>query len=102
MMYGLLVSTYADDERMAMQIGLGAFFPALLLSGVIWPLEGIPVPLVYISYCLPSTWTAEAMRSVFSRGWGLEHSAVYYAFLFSAGYVLFFYFLSAKGLRART
>ena len=37
-------------------------------SGVLWPLEGMPGWLRYISYCLPSTLPAEAMRGVMGRG----------------------------------
>ena len=38
------------------------------LLGILWPLEGMPKFLRYISYCLPSTYAAEAMRSIMGRG----------------------------------
>ena len=37
-------------------------------KGVMWPLEGMPLALRYISYVLPTTYAAEAMRSIMGRG----------------------------------
>ena len=36
--------------------------------GIIWPLEGMPKVIRYISYGLPTTYAAEAMRSIMGRG----------------------------------
>ena len=55
----------------AIQLALGSFYPNLLLSGIIWPLEGMPQVLRYLSYILPQTFACEAMRGILSRGWGL-------------------------------
>ena len=33
-----------------------------------WPLEGMPVVLKYISAALPATYPAEAMRAIMGRG----------------------------------
>jgi ABC-type multidrug transport system permease subunit len=68
MSYGMFLSSVFYDEVTAMQIMGGTYYPALLLSGVIWPIEGMPVVLRYISYCLPTTYAAEAMRSIMERG----------------------------------
>ena len=35
---------------------------------MIWPLEGMPVVLMYISAALPATYPAEAMRAIMGRG----------------------------------
>ena len=42
MAFGLLVSALCDNEQDAIQLALGSFYPNLLLSGIIWPLEGMP------------------------------------------------------------
>jgi ABC-type multidrug transport system permease subunit len=49
------------------QLGLGSFYPNFLLSGIIWPIEGMPVILQYLAFMLPQTYACEAMRSVLSR-----------------------------------
>jgi len=41
MSFGLLISTIARQETEAVQLALAAFFPAMLLSGVLWPLEAV-------------------------------------------------------------
>jgi ABC-type polysaccharide/polyol phosphate export permease len=60
----------------AIQLALGSFYPNLLLSGIIWPLEGMPQVLRYLSYVLPQTFACEAMRGILSRGWGMEYMQV--------------------------
>ena len=47
MAFGLLVSALCDNEQDAIQLALGSFYPNLLLSGIIWPLEGMPEYLRY-------------------------------------------------------
>ncbi len=39
MMFGLTITSKVTEERDAMQSALASFFPALLLSGVMWPVE---------------------------------------------------------------
>lgn len=36
---GLLISTLVENEVGAIQMAMGSFFPILLLSGVLWPLQ---------------------------------------------------------------
>lgn len=99
MLYGLCVSTISPEESQAMQMALGSFFPVLLLSGVIWPLEAIPSPLSYVSIILPTTWAASAMRSVLLRGWDATHGGVWQALLVVLAWICLFLLLSVRGVR---
>ena len=99
MLYGLTVSTISPEESHAMQIAIGSFFPLLLLSGVIWPLEAIPTGLNYISLALPTTWASSAMRSVMLRGWDLTHASVWEAVLVILGWIVVFLGASILGVR---
>jgi ABC-type polysaccharide/polyol phosphate export permease len=47
MLAGLVISAVCEEEQAAMQLALGSFFPMLLLSGVIWPVEAIPMGIRY-------------------------------------------------------
>ncbi len=98
MLYGLTISTIAPDESHAMQLALGSFFPVLLLSGVIWPLEAIPKALSYVSIVLPTSWAADAMRSVMLRGWDASHANVWGALLVVFGWATLFLILSIRGI----
>ncbi|KAB7506588.1 Inner membrane transport permease YbhR, partial [Armadillidium nasatum] len=42
MSYGFMVSAVSKDEMTAIQLMLGTFYPLLLISGIVWPLEGMP------------------------------------------------------------
>ncbi|MGH0171906.1 UNVERIFIED_CONTAM: hypothetical protein FKN15_064967 [Acipenser sinensis] len=64
---GLVLSSAIDDEQSANQASLGIFFPNLIISGIIWPIECIPYPLRYLSMALPQTYAAEALRCIMSR-----------------------------------
>merc|ERR1719412_3254344 len=101
MAFGLLVSALCDNEQDAIQLALGSFYPNLLLSGIIWPLEGMPMYLRYISYVLPQTFACEALRGILSRGWGLEWLPVYRGFLVTIAWTLILMLSSALILKAR-
>ena len=49
MAFGLVISALCDTENDAIQLALGSFYPNLLLSGIIWPLEGMPKELRFVS-----------------------------------------------------
>ncbi len=99
MMLGLVISSVCEEEREAMQLALGSFFPAQLLSGIIWPIEAVPMGLRYISYCLPTTWAAGAMRSIMSRGWGITEFDVWIGYVVASIWVAVFFIFATRGLK---
>ncbi len=99
MMLGLVIAAGAATEDAANQLVIGCFFPSLLLSGVIWPVEAVPVPLNWISYSLPTTWAAAGMRAVMTRGWGLGDGEVWKGLLINSGWFLFLFFCASRNLR---
>jgi ABC-type multidrug transport system ATPase subunit/ABC-type multidrug transport system permease subunit len=88
MSLGLLISTASTSERDAVQLTLGSFFPVMIMSGILWPIEAIPKYLVWISKILPTMWAADAMRSVMIRGWGMEWQGVWQSFLITGAWAL--------------
>ena len=46
---GLIISAVCETQQDATQIALGIFYPNLILSGIIWPIESMPVVLRYLS-----------------------------------------------------
>jgi len=101
MAFGLVISALCDNEQDAIQLALGSFYPNLLLSGIIWPLEGMPYGLRYLSYVLPQTYACEAMRGILSRGWGLVWMPVYRGYLVTLAWTVILLVLSAVILRIR-
>lgn len=47
--YGLVISAVTSIVHEAMQLALGSFFPAMLLSGILWPKQAIPIWLRWIT-----------------------------------------------------
>lgn len=81
MCFGFVISAACELERNAIQLALGSFYPTLLLSGVIWPIEGMPIVLRYIALCLPLTLATTSLRSILTRGWPITEPDVYMGFM---------------------
>jgi ABC-2 type transport system permease protein len=68
---GLLISTLTDSQLAAMLIsGMGLMMPVLLLSGMIFPIESMPVWLQVISNIVPARWYIEAVKAIMIQGLG--------------------------------
>uniref|UniRef100_A0A667X775 ATP-binding cassette, sub-family H, member 1 n=1 Tax=Myripristis murdjan TaxID=586833 RepID=A0A667X775_9TELE len=100
--FGLVISAAIDDEQNANQAALGIFYPNLIISGIIWPVECIPYPLRYLSLVLPQTYASEALRCIMYRGWGLTHMMVWRGFAVTLGWNTFFLILATVILKLRT
>uniref|UniRef100_A0A3B4FL11 ABC transporter G family member 20-like n=1 Tax=Pundamilia nyererei TaxID=303518 RepID=A0A3B4FL11_9CICH len=100
--FGLVISSAIDDEQSANQAALGIFYPNLILSGIIWPVECIPYPLRYLSLVLPQTYASEALRCIMYRGWGLSRMMVWRGFAVTLGWNTFFLILATVILKLRT
>uniref|UniRef100_A0A3B3HT82 ATP-binding cassette, sub-family H, member 1 n=1 Tax=Oryzias latipes TaxID=8090 RepID=A0A3B3HT82_ORYLA len=100
--FGLVISAAIDDEQSANQAALGIFYPNLILSGIIWPVECIPYPLRYVSLALPQTYASESLRCIMYRGWGLSRMMVWRGFAVTLGWNTFFLILATVILKLRT
>jgi ABC-2 type transport system permease protein len=82
---GLLISTVSQNQQQAF---LGAFIfmmPAILLSGVMTPIRGMPGWLQVITWLNPVRHFAEVMRGVLMRGAGFADLWFQLAFLAALG-----------------
>ena len=69
---GLLVSTMTDSQQAAMLIsGMGLMLPVMLLSGMIFPVENMPVALQWLSDIVPAKWYISAVKSIMIKGLGI-------------------------------
>ncbi|CAG2100651.1 unnamed protein product [Medioppia subpectinata] len=81
MCFGLVISSVCNEENSAIMASLGSFYSYFLISGVIWPLEGMPPVIRNISYFLPQTLSIIALRNVMLKGWSLTYQYVYLGFV---------------------
>lgn len=70
---GLLISVVAKNQLVATQAGaLSAMLPSLLLSGMLVPIQNMPVPLQLLSRIVPARYLVQALRGVLLKGNGLD------------------------------
>ena len=67
---GLFFSTLARSQQQAMQMSFFFFLPNILLSGFMFPWEGMPAPAQWLSQGLPLTHFLRIVRGVVLRGSG--------------------------------
>ena len=68
---GLLISVLARNQLVATQAGaLSALLPSMLLSGMIFPIENMPLPLQLLSRIVPARYLVHALRGVLLKGNG--------------------------------
>ncbi|WP_174269558.1 ABC transporter permease [Vibrio ichthyoenteri] len=65
---GLVISTIATTQLQAMQMTVFILLPSILLSGFMFPYEGMPVAAQWISEVLPATHFMRLIRGIVLRG----------------------------------
>lgn len=71
-------------------LALGIFYPNLILSGIIWPLEGMPHFLRNISYILPQTLPIISLRNIMLKGWSFLYTYVWLGYVSATIWIFVF------------
>jgi ABC-2 type transport system permease protein len=67
--FGLLLSTLVARQQDAFQVaGLASMLPTVLLSGFIFPIRSMPLPLQAISHLVPARYFVKVLRGVILKG----------------------------------
>ncbi|MDM8161741.1 ABC transporter permease [Labilibaculum sp. K2S] len=70
---GIFISTVSDSQQVAMMLSMFALMlPTILLSGFIFPLRNMPVPLQIISHIIPPRWFIIIIKNIMLKGAGFE------------------------------
>jgi ABC-2 type transport system permease protein len=70
--FGLLVSTVADSQALAFQIGaVASMLPAIFLSGFVFPIRAAPRAIQWITYAVPARYYIKILRGIILKGAGL-------------------------------
>jgi ABC-2 type transport system permease protein len=67
---GLLISTRANSQIEALQLGMMTILPSIFLSGYIFPRDTMPLFFHALSYLIPATYMVDIARGVILRGAG--------------------------------
>ncbi len=71
---GILISTISATQQTAMMISLmGLMLPTILLSGFIFPISSMPVPLQVISNIIPAKWFIIIVKGIMLKGIGIGY-----------------------------
>ena len=71
--WGILVSAVARSQLFAFQMGLvTTFLPAFLLSGFLYAIENMPVPIQIITHVVPARYFVTIVRGIFLKGIGMH------------------------------
>jgi ABC-2 type transport system permease protein len=85
---GILVSVIADSQQVAFSIATFAtLLPSVILSGFIFPIESMPLPVQILTNITPAKFFIEILRAIVLRGVGVA------AFWDQALYLLLFTFV---------
>jgi len=93
---GLVISAVARTQILATQIGMVAtFLPGFLLSGFMFPIDNMPLPLRVITYLVPARYFLVVTRGIFLKGVGPD-------VLWSEGLLMILYAVIGLGLAVRS
>jgi ABC-2 type transport system permease protein len=70
---GIYVSTAARTVPQAMQLSFLTFLPSIYLSGLLFPIEGMPVAAQYLASIIPLTYYLRIVRGIVLKGVGLGY-----------------------------
>lgn len=97
---GILISTISNTQQTAMMISLmGLMLPVIILSGFIFPIASMPLPMQVISNIIPAKWFIIIVKSIMLKGVGLEY--IFKETLILVGMTLLFIGLSIKNYKTR-
>ncbi len=97
---GLLISSVTDSQQVAMLISLmGLFLPTIMLSGFMFPVENMPIPLQIVSNIVPAKWFYYIVKNIMIKGLGFGY--VWKETLVLTGMTVFFMLVSIKKFKIR-
>ena len=65
---GLVISTIAVTQLQAFQMAFMTMLPSILMSGFVFPFDGMPKPAQWFAQLLPLTHFVDMVRGVILRG----------------------------------
>jgi ABC-type multidrug transport system permease subunit len=89
--YGMLIACACPNDRLTMYMVMGSVFPSMIISGIMWPTQGMHILPKIMASLIPLTYGIESLRSVLQKGHSLAYfevsSGILAAVLFSIIYI---------------
>jgi ABC-2 type transport system permease protein len=69
---GLFISTFSATQQQAMMVSVFFFMPAILLSGLVFPIHNMPLAAQLVTYLNPLRYFMIVLQDLFLKGAGLD------------------------------
>lgn len=70
---GMLISAVTKNQLQSMQLAFITILPTVLLSGFMFPRDGMPRVIYWIGNLIPMTYFLEILRGIILKGVGMEY-----------------------------
>jgi ABC-2 type transport system permease protein len=98
--WGILISAVSRSQLVAYMLAvLTSFLPAFLLSGFVFDIENMPLPIQAVTYLFPTRYFVTILKGIFLRGVGME--ALYLEMGLLTAYAVLVFFIATKRLRQK-
>jgi ABC-2 type transport system permease protein len=97
---GILVSSIVSDMSSAMILAmLLSMLPSVFLSGFVFPIRNMPLPLQWLTYIVPARYFLHILRGIYLKGIGVE--ILWTEVLFLMGFAVLVFGFAATRFRKR-
>ena len=73
LLWGILISALTRSQLLAYMLAMiTSFLPAFLLSGFVFAIENMPIPVQVVTHLFPTRYFVTILKGIFLRGVGLE------------------------------
>lgn len=98
---GVYISCICTEIMQSHILLLGLTQPITVLSGMFWPVEGMPLVLKIISLITPTTYPGISLLNIIQKGYTLAHKTVFMGFIVAIGWVVFSCYFSLRILKKK-
>ena len=100
LLIGILISIFVKTQQQAMFISLIAtMLPTLMLSGFMFPIENMPIPLQVVSNIIPAKWYYIMIKNIMIKGTGI--AIIWKPFLILSGMMMILFIIAVKKFKIR-
>ena len=100
LLIGILISIFVKTQQQAMLISLIAtMLPTLMLSGFMFPIENMPIPLQVVSNIIPAKWYYIMIKNIMIKGTGI--AIIWKPFLVLFGMMMVLFAIAVKKFKIR-
>lgn len=100
LLIGILISIFVTTQQQATLISLIAtMLPTLMLSGFMFPIENMPIPLQVISNVIPAKWYYIMIKNIMIKGTGI--SIIWKQMMILSGMMMVLFAIAVKKFKIR-